>query len=762
MAIPYQRHTFIGDSLGTGGINLKWAATNLKDNESPYCNNITLDTRGSISTRKGYSKLNYTQVATAPICTGIFNMRESGGTQYVLSCFDDEIFTGTTTLVSILSGQTAGNYYDFTAMNDYSIIVNGADDNIKYDGTTVTNLGIAAPAAAATFNANTDGSMAAGTYYYTYTYVDADGFESNPAPASAAMTALAHPNDGIIINITASADTQVAARNIYRTYNGGAIYYYVGQVNDNVTLTFTDTLNDTGLGAEVQFDNDVPPKFIYVETWKNRLIGVDASNRSTIWISKEYSPGQVPALNFIDISPDDGDMITGLASFFDQLIIFKRNSIYVLSGNDELDFAVQKAQSDSRIGAVSNRSIAVIDNAVLFLSERGVYAFDGLRTTYLSELIEPVFDRSYSQTSRIFNWNYEGITCAVNYKNGSRNWYVLAIPTGSSTFNNAVYVFDYIKGIWFPFTGLNIDSMAICMENNEPRIYSGRRGFLYKQDDTHCDGYVHDPNYSTSDTNGVNTLEDISQAEVYSIATAGGATTLTDNTQTWAVNEHAGKQLYITAGLGATQVRTIVSNTADTLTVAAWGVIPNNTSEYTIGGWIVNGLIDVPVKIIDGVGHGQTRIITANTSIGFTVGVNWDTIPTTLSLYSVGYIESEWLSKWFNYNAPEFYKRLRYLTVNFDRISDYRPIIGLKYDFYEGGVVSTLSTLQLIPSDSLWDSALWDIGTWDDVSRIIDRLDNESNRIHRYVQISLYKDAGNNPFSINSMDLTYQVKGLRR
>ena len=65
-------------------------------------------------------------------------------------------------------------------------------------------------------------------------------------------------------------------------------------------------------------------------------------------------------------------------------------------------------------------------------------------------------------------------------------------------------------------------------------------------------------------------------------ASAGGTTSLTDATMTWAVNTYLGDFLVITDGLGIGQVRRITSNTATALTVATWTVTPDITSTYAI------------------------------------------------------------------------------------------------------------------------------------------------------------------------------------
>jgi hypothetical protein len=62
--------------------------------------------------------------------------------------------------------------------------------------------------------------------------------------------------------------------------------------------------------------------------------------------------------------------------------------------------------------------------------------------------------------------------------------------------------------------------------------------------------------------------------------------TLTDNTANWAVNQWANDLVTIVAGTGVGQTRTILSNTATTLTVGGgggdWGILPDATSEYLI------------------------------------------------------------------------------------------------------------------------------------------------------------------------------------
>lgn len=67
-------------------------------------------------------------------------------------------------------------------------------------------------------------------------------------------------------------------------------------------------------------------------------------------------------------------------------------------------------------------------------------------------------------------------------------------------------------------------------------------------------------------------------------ASAGGAATLTDSTQSWVANAYQNLTVTIVGGTGTGQSRTIASNTDTQLTVStSWTTNPDNTSKYFIG-----------------------------------------------------------------------------------------------------------------------------------------------------------------------------------
>ncbi|NOR84698.1 hypothetical protein GQ473_01130 [archaeon] len=85
-------------------------------------------------------------------------------------------------------------------------------------------------------------------------------------------------------------------------------------------------------------------------------------------------------------------------------------------------------------------------------------------------------------------------------------------------------------------------------------------------------------------------------------ASAGGATTLTDSGEGWSVDAYAGKNVEITSGTGAGQVRNVISNTSEILTVnTAWTTNPDATSVYKV--------VKVCTLLFDRDGTGNDQVL---------------------------------------------------------------------------------------------------------------------------------------------------------
>jgi len=270
---------------------------------------------------------------------------------------------------------------------------------------------------------------------------------------------------------------------------------------------------------------------------------------------------------YIDIEPNDGDRITGLAVLLDSLIIFKERSIYVLynpSGNPKSDWSLKRVSAD--VGCVSNKSIANVKNELFFLSRKGVhsfsgatteitYAFDQLKAFSLSDKIKGTFN-NISQNQ----WHK---AAAVSFDDK----YWLAVPDSGSGYNNIVLVYDFVVSAWTVYDGLYSNYFTVYKESAKDELYFGdsrNYGFIYKYGSVYYDGALQEP------------------ATVQGTQTSS---TLQDTTQTWTPDEFKGCRVNLYCGAGEGQVRTITGNTTNTLTVTpAWDTNPVSlTTLYSIG-----------------------------------------------------------------------------------------------------------------------------------------------------------------------------------
>lgn len=134
---------------------------------------------------------------------------------------------------------------------------------------------------------------------------------------------------------------------------------------------------------------------------------------------------------FIDIRSYDGSKIIGLFKLFDDIIVFKDKTAYKIYGSDPSNYQIVELFSCN--GAISDKSIVSGNNGCYFLSDEGIYYYDGTNTELISDKIKNVIDT--------MNVEYASNSVGM-FKN---NCYYLAIPTGESTRNNTLIIHDTTK-----------------------------------------------------------------------------------------------------------------------------------------------------------------------------------------------------------------------------------------------------------------------------------------------------------------------------
>ncbi len=205
----------------------------------------------------------------------------------------------------------------------------------------------------------------------------------------------------------------------------------------------------TGTGVNFAALTGSPPaNGKYIESHKNRVFEVTTTLPSRMYYCVQGDAEDWTTLTgadtdsgFIDIGGDDGDIITGLASLGNVMVIFKRNSTWILGGSHANNFTVRPAST--LIGCIAPRSIIKCDQFVMFLSDLGVYSLtaNGNGIVRMSYNVQPTID-AYSRARR---------EAAVAGRYKTQYW--LTFPVVSvlpSTIETLVL--DYVFGSWSKYS----------------------------------------------------------------------------------------------------------------------------------------------------------------------------------------------------------------------------------------------------------------------------------------------------------------------
>jgi len=681
-----------------GGIRTNIPVDDLNPQDAIIAKNCRLDVPGEVTRRKGGEKFNTTQYTGESEILGLFDFRYSTDSKKFITAENTVIYTDDgTTRTSIKTGQTADNYYDFSAFDDFCWISNGADRFLKYDGTTVTFGSIVEPSVGSFSATPVSGSgVADGTYKYLVTfYVTATGQESNPFTLANAVSATtASPNNQVdLANIPVSGDSQVTARRIYRTTAGGSEFnaQLVTTINDNVSTTYSDTTPDASLGALVPLNHDTAPVFKKTVVYKGRGFGITGGD-STLYYSVlnnfwYWPQGQIDTSVTADdfrelIDPDDGDFITNIVPYYDLLLIFKRNSVYVWGGYDQTDFFVRKIEYVDRVGCISSRGAVVADNWCYFIDRNGIYRTNAQVIEYIGDSVEAFFDPDNIASEEKVNPGMLENSVAIVDHRKPRNLIRFSMPSSNSDDNDLHLIYSYDSDLWSLDTGYKAQSYAIREIDNED--------FLIRGD---CCGWV----WTEEQIDGDGGL-------ISSTATSGTTTTLTDTTQNWTVDLYKGAFVEIVSGTAEGERYQVLSNTSDTIT-------------------------------IDG---------------------TFSAAPDTTSAYLVGAIDFLYIHKWDNYGNAAMSKRLKYIRSRVDGSGDYNITAYIWYDFKQE---LTTTTIMDIDAQPLWDVALWDVDEWDNLIVSQDLIRSLPNRIHYWSAFGIGHKTPGQPVTFKGYDKYFQVKG---
>ena len=169
------------------------------------------------------------------------------------------------------------------------------------------------------------------------------------------------------------------ARRVYATQDDGSVFYFVADVRNNVEDLFHSFRRGATLSVEAPGAAEsavFPAPYARVSAVFKDCLWLDGGREesSRLFYSHPGLPDQFGAANYITLGGEGGG-ITGLYSHYNNLIIFRENSIDVLTGSYP-SFTVQTITK--QVSCRSPHSLdAVPGLGIVFLAQDGIYALTG-------------------------------------------------------------------------------------------------------------------------------------------------------------------------------------------------------------------------------------------------------------------------------------------------------------------------------------------------------------------------------------------------
>ena len=438
------------------------------------------------------------------------------------------ISEGNTIFTLLGVNSTTLNYIDpdifYGVTQNENLVIAGGIIQI-YDGISVVESNFHYPPEGVTAIVTGSGSgLATGQYQYQVTYEWVDNYGqievSTPSPI---LTIMVTAGQNVQLTIPTLRLTKKQPLNnsprtvpticVYRTAVNGTIFNEVTSIlaplsnviNAN-TVTFTDTLSDLSAASNRLLyttggvlNNVAPPAASLITLYQDRIVLSGLEDPNLLWFSQNaqnYTNYNTTPTNFaaeLTIGCDPlGGPITAIKNLNQNLVIFKKNYIFIVSGDGPNNTGGGQSYPDpvfltSDVGCSNPNSIAIIPanaagqgeiGGLIFQSDKGIYMLDqSLNVIYIG--------------APVYAFNNLLVTSATLVSDQNH----VIFTTSSAT----SLVYDYYVGQWSTFTNQNaID--AITFENQF--TYVQPDGYVYQADSnsfTSGDGYAIEMSFTTPD-----------------------------------------------------------------------------------------------------------------------------------------------------------------------------------------------------------------------------------------------------------------------
>lgn len=372
---------------GFFGLNTQEAAVDLPVNWAVEAVNCVIDKYGRVAARKGWTALTSSPLAGTPIIKTIFEYVSATGATTILSCANNKIYSGTTTLTDLSApGSITGDNWKIVNFNGKAYFFQTGHVPLEYDG---TNIGYATRAftawtALTAVNVNTiRRPTTANPYYYVCVTAGTTG-AAEPSPWN--TTVGGTTNDGTVVWMTYEIEKSDAALGaLGRLWTGGV-------ATDKTVVYYSDTL-----------------------------------------IGHDFYSGASGSIDLKTVWTNGMDEITAIEAFNGMLVIFAKKSIIIYQGSYDPN-SMRLVEHIKGIGCIARDSIQDVGNDLLFLSDKGLMSL----SRAVKEDNIPMNDMSANVRDEFLNFvNSETLTNIRSTYSDKEGFYLISFPTAQY-----VYCFD--------------------------------------------------------------------------------------------------------------------------------------------------------------------------------------------------------------------------------------------------------------------------------------------------------------------------------
>ena len=324
-----------------------------------------------------------------------------------------------------------------------------------------------APTIAPTLAIGGSTGSCSGEYAGQYTYQDIWGNETNPSPTSNTISVTM--GGSVDAGVTASADPSVTQINLYLIPPEGSLFQFVA-TSSNVTGTISWTGSDAelGEGAVAPFDNFPCPAGKYLAIYNSMLyVAGDLNVPDAVWVSKTNFLRTFASAPFFRATSGDGQPVRGFGHTFDQLIVAKADSSYIVDGTDDL--TTNAKIHNNEYGVLGQPSVIQARQRMVYFSDDGVYLDNGLNPTEISTQI-----RQYLRTLNPANLAATPPKqFAATYRYYHKCLFTVREAAGAGE-NDGIIVWDFELDAWTRWKGNSARYLAAVQnEDDYEYLYGG-------------------------------------------------------------------------------------------------------------------------------------------------------------------------------------------------------------------------------------------------------------------------------------------------